>query len=224
MARTQEPQYESAIELQDAKGLTSLGIMSNETWHDDPKRLGIMLSRYKFVAKMLQDREHVLEVGCADAFGTRIVLQAVHRLTAIDFDSLFVEDVVNRMDESWPFECYEHDMLSGPVEGEFDAAFALDVLEHIAPEHEDTFIRNLCSPVNQKGVVIFGVPSLESQTYASPRSKAGHVNCKTGEQMAALGRKYFHNAFIFSMNDEVLHTGFFPMSQYLFLLGVGKRC
>ena len=45
-----------------------------------------MLSRYKFVAKMLAGLEHVLEIGCGDAFGTRIVTQAVKRVTGIDFD------------------------------------------------------------------------------------------------------------------------------------------
>ncbi|CCQ53625.1 hypothetical protein CWATWH8502_2077 [Crocosphaera watsonii WH 8502] len=68
-----------------------------------------------------------------------------------------------------------------------------------------------------------GMPSLESQAYASEGSKQGHVNCKTGKDLKALMLDYFHNVFMFSMNDEVVHTGFFPMSHYLFALGVGKK-
>ena len=45
------------------------------------------MSRYKFVAKMLEGYRSVLEVGCADAFGSRIVGQATGKLTAIDFDA-----------------------------------------------------------------------------------------------------------------------------------------
>ena len=60
------------------------------------------------------------------------------------------------------------------------------------------------------------MPSLESQKYASKESKQGHVNCKSGEQLRKTLNKYFWNTFIFSMNDEVVHTGYFPMSHYLF--------
>ena len=42
---------------------------------------------------MLSGRNHVLEVGCGDAFGTRIVQAEVGKLTAIDFDPVFIEDV-----------------------------------------------------------------------------------------------------------------------------------
>ena len=52
------------------------------------------------------------------------------------------------------------------------------------------------------------MPSLESQKYASKQSKEGHVNCKSGENLKKLLNKYFINNFVFSMNDEVVHTGF----------------
>ena len=57
-------------------------------------------------------------------------------------------------------------------------------------------------------MLIIGTPSLESQAYASPPSKAGHINCKSGDELKALLSSYFHNVFLFSMNDEVVHTGF----------------
>jgi hypothetical protein len=59
---------------------------------------------------------------------------------------------------------------------------------------------------------------LESQTYASEPSKIGHVNCQSGKDFKALLQKHFLHVYCFSMNDEVLHTGFFPMSHYLFVV------
>src|SRR5580704_51078 len=114
--------------------------MANESWNQDPKRTLFTLARYKFVARMLSGRKNVLEIGCADAFGTRIVQQAVSKVTATDFDPAFIADVKERMNPRWPFEALVHDMLSGPIAGPFDAAYALDVLEHIAPDREDDFI------------------------------------------------------------------------------------
>jgi SAM-dependent methyltransferase len=220
---TREPQYQNTIELRDKQGLTRFGLMSNQVWHDDPKRLTFVLARYKFVAKMLSGRNHVLEVGCADAFGTRIVLQEVNRLTAVDFDPVFVQDVLERMDERWQFKCHVHDMLEGPVPGEFDGVYALDVLEHILPEHEQQFVGNMARSLTEHGVLIIGMPSLQSQAYASPPSKAGHVNCKDYRDLRALMSQSFHNVFIFSMNDEVVHTGFPAMAHYLFALCCSKK-
>ncbi|MCI5632323.1 hypothetical protein [Helicobacter sp.] len=50
-----------------------------------------------------------------------------------------------------------------------------------------------------------------------------HVNCKSGEDFKEFCKKYFHHVFVFSMNDEVVHTGFYPMAHYLFALCVGVK-
>ncbi len=89
---TKELQYQVMLEYRASRGLETLGLMTSQAWFDDPKRLTFTLARYKFVAKMFSGRENVLEVGCADAFSTRIVVQEVGKLTAVDFDPLFVED------------------------------------------------------------------------------------------------------------------------------------
>ena len=230
---TREPQYQRSLDLAEQQGLATLGLMTNQAWADDPKHLLFTLARYKFVAKMLSGRKHALEVGCADAFGTRLVLQEVERVTATDFDPVFVNDVLQRMDPRWRFDCRTHDLLSGPFpvnnlgtnnqgtnnQGTFDAAYAMDVIEHIPAEDENRFVGNIVASLSEQGVLILGCPSLESQSHASPASKAGHVNCKTANGLRHLMQRFFHNVFIFSMNDEVVHTGFAPMAHYLIALG-----
>ncbi|MDO8289816.1 MAG: class I SAM-dependent methyltransferase [Parvibaculum sp.] len=212
---TKEPQYNMLFDVKRKHGVSRLGVMVNESWNQDPKRTVFTLVRYKFVSRLFEGREKVLEVGCADAFGTRIVQQTVGHVTAVDFDPLFIEDARERMDPHWPFDLAVHDMLAGPVSGTFDAIYALDVLEHIEPDLEHKFLANTVASLSPTGVAIFGMPSLESQAYASPQSKEGHVNCKTGKDLKATLEKYFHSVFIFSMNDEVVHTGFYPMAHYL---------
>jgi 2-polyprenyl-3-methyl-5-hydroxy-6-metoxy-1,4-benzoquinol methylase len=220
--QTKEEQYNLLFDVAEKHGISQMGLMINESWNQDPKRTLFTLARYKFVAKMLDGYQSVLEVGCADAFGTRLVQQTVGQVTAIDFDPIFIEDARDRSNPHWPISLAIHDMLSGPPPGEFDAIYSLDVLEHIQPAQEKLFVRNMISPLTKSGALIVGMPSLESQAYASPQSKAGHVNCKTGSALKALFQEYFDNVFLFSMNDEVVHTGYSPMAHYLIVLCCGK--
>lgn len=221
--KTKEAQYQVCVDAANERGFERLGLRSSESWHGDPKHLVFRLSRYKFVAKMLAGKNHVLEVGCGDAFGTRIVQAEVKKLSATDFDPLFIEDVVQRMVPDWQFDVHVHDLLDGPITGDYDAVFALDVLEHIDPAKEHIFLTNSFAPLGPNGVGIIGIPSLESQDYASPQSKEGHVNCKSAPDLKALMEEFFHNVFMFSMNDEVVHTGFHKMAHYIFAVGAGKR-
>ena len=84
-------------------------------------------------------------------------------------------------------------------------------------------MENLLASIPPEAPVIIGIPSLESQVYASPQSKAGHVNCKSGVDFKRDLEQYFHNVFVFSMNDEVVHTGYYPMAHYLLAVCCGKR-
>jgi len=218
-----EKQYQEPIRQIKERGCERLGLMTSWAYLDDPKRLAFTFSRYKFVAKMLSGRQHVLEVGCGDGFATRIVVQEVKAVTAVDFDQTFVDDVNARMSDRWAFSCIQHDILERPVPGRFDGAYSLDVLEHILVKQEHRFISNMIAPIEEQGVVIVGMPSLESQTYASSQSKEGHVNCKSQHELKQVMQRYFYNVFMFSMNDEVVHTGFHAMSHYNIALCCGKK-
>ncbi|MEK9569188.1 MAG: sugar nucleotide-binding protein [Paracoccaceae bacterium] len=211
---TKEGQYN---ELLEAKRI-SMGLMSGHAYLDDPKRLTFTLSRYKFVSKMFSGLNKVVEIGCADAFGTPIVSAEVNELVACDFDQVFIEDVKKTHPYNKSITFFKHDMLAQPFETVFDGAFALDVLEHIEKTNEDVFMVNIRKSLSANGVCIIGMPSTESQVYASKLSKLGHVNCKKGPELKTFLMRHFERVFVFSMNDEVVHTGYTPMSQYLLAL------
>lgn len=223
LSRTREPQYQECLDAVEERGFERMGLRSSQSWHDDPKHLLFRLSRYKFVGKMMSGADKVLEIGCGDAFGTRLVQQEVKSLEATDFDPVFVEDVKARMVDRWRFNVFVHDLLDGPIPGSYDGVYALDVLEHISQQHEQIFLANAFAPLTQNGVAIIGMPSLESQVYASPTSKAGHVNCKSMPELKKLMQGFFSNVFMFSMNDEVVHTGYHKMAHYIFAVGCSRK-
>lgn len=196
-----------------------LGEYNTSGLFGDAKRLGFLFARYKFAAKMLHGSKRVLEIGCQEGLGTLIVAQVAGQVVATDFYKPHVESCLRRYAKfETNIEFRGHDILDGPVAGEFDGALSLDVFEHIDPKLEDVYLANVAASLNPHGVFVLGTPSLESQTYASPASKAGHINCKSGEDLRAVCSKHFHQVFMFGMNDEVLHTGFLPMSHYLLAL------
>ncbi|MEG3618336.1 class I SAM-dependent methyltransferase [Magnetovibrio sp. PR-2] len=209
---------------QDPNEKIDLGPSASVTFKNDPKMLLFTLSRYKFVAKMLRGARNVLEIGCQEGIGARLVAKDVGSYTGIDFFTPYIDECQSgsptTIDNA---QFLAHDILDGPVAGEFDAAFCIDVIEHIANEDEPAFLKNVLSSLTEHGTMIVGAPTLESQQYASAGSKMGHINCKSGEQFQNDMDAYFHNTFLFGMNDEVIHTGYNPMCQYHFLICTGPK-
>ena len=196
------------------KKLIKLGNITSEDFINDPKRLGITLSRYKFVGKMFEGFNSVLEVGAGDGFKSislknsfrSLTLTDINKNKKISFDKNYKLKNIN-------FEI--NNFINKPLKKKFDGIFALDVLEHIEKKNEKKFILNLKKSLKEDGSLIIGMPSLQSQKYASRLAKKEHVNCKTKKQLQNFLKKYFKCVYMFSMNDEVLHTGFDDLSHYI---------
>lgn len=189
---------------------TEFGSNLGFLWETDPRMIGIRLARYKFVAKMLAGARRVLEVGAGDGALSRIVEYVVGTLNRCDL-------------EPQGSGIEQLDLTREAPAGKYDAIYALDVLEHVAAAEQDAFLGNLRSALSPFGTCIIGMPSLESQQYASDISRRGHVNCKTEAALRELMLKHFRNVYLFGMNDETLHTGFGPMCHYRLALATGAR-
>jgi len=218
MTSTKEIQYNDLLDDNQLNGEVKLGLTSGHTYRHDPRRLTFLLSRYKFVSKMFDGYKNVLEVGCGDGFGGTLVADTVNHLTGMDFDPLFIDNATMLRTEVDNRSFIVHDILEASLIQKYDGAYSLDVLEHISKRDENTYMKNILDSLESNGTLIIGMPSLESQRYASPQSRIGHINCKSGDELKAFCKNYFHNVFIFSMNDEVVHTGFSPMAHYLLAL------
>jgi len=216
-----EPQVRLQInEYKTRKGV-ALGPYTSYIWRHDPKHLLFLLARYKFCSKMLAGKNNVLEVGCGDSFGTAIVLQTVKKVHGIDIEPLIIEDNIQRTEYGDRCSYEVLDITSSSPAAGFDGAFALDVIEHIPESSEERFMSNIANSLTSDAVCIIGTPNITAKQYASSGSAASHINLKSGESLKQLMNPYFENVIIFSMNDEITHTGFYPMAHYL--LGVGTN-
>lgn len=206
-----------------------LGPRASFSMINDPKHLLFRLARYKFCAKMLQRKSSVLEIGCGDAFGSPLVAQVVDCLLCVDIEPYLIEgnrerfkDYQDRFNAFQNIEFRTMDMISKMPDRTFDAAFAIDLWEHLQPEEEE-ILGNICRCLSQDGMLIIGTPNIESDKYSSESSPSPHINLKSHITLRQMLDRHFANSLIFSMNDEVVHTGFYPMAHYLFGIGVGKK-
>ena len=206
------------VRLKWVHGQAGCGVVTQNTFH-------LCLARYKLCAKLLDGKNTALEVGCGDAFGLPIMLQAVDYIHCIDFEPIVIDEIKSIFDKEILKLCSFSvvDYTKEYIDEKFEAAYSLDVIEHIPKDLEQIFMENICKSLHKDGVCILGTPNIEASRFANPQSMEGHINLKSAITLKSLMKKYFNNVFIFSMNDEVVHTGYYGMAHFLFALGVGKK-
>ncbi len=221
---SQKESFEQATIEQFGTQQIKLGPWTSYSLLEDPKHMAFVLSRYKFVAKMLRQNGRTLEVGCGDGFGAPIVKQHSSEYIGVDVDQRLINDNNERLSskiENMNFVL--QDITQSHELGKFDTVFNIDVLEHLDADKEEDFLTNSINCLKDDGIYICGTPSAYSADYASEVSRIQHINLKTGPEKKKLFERYFEYVWIFSMNDEVVHTGFQPMAHYLFALCASKR-
>lgn len=216
--------YHEGSDFQFAHPEIPLGAPSSYSLAHDAKHLAFVLSRYKFCAKMLEGKKRVMEVGSGDGIGLPIVAQSVGHLYCVDWDERHVESIRRRLLPYFKNVSIQHlDVNQKFPDLQVDAAYSVDVLEHVDRRKEKKFFENIIRCLTPDGVLITGTPNLAAAKYASPCSAVQHINLKSMKSLRQLMEKYFKNVFMFGMNDEVLHTGYGPMSHYIWSVAVGKK-
>ena len=170
---------------------------------------------------MAKKAETVLEMGCGEGIGAPILAENRKSYVGIDYDAPQIE-TANQIFQEEKYRFISGDFFDNKI-GEFDLVVSLDVIEHIYQKYEETYVKALCQNLNEDGIVVIGTPNETTTPYASKLSREAHVNMYSQERLRALLSKYFHNVFCFGMNDEVVHTGFAKMAQYLICVACNRR-
>lgn len=202
----------------------SLGPLTSYSLLKDPKHMSFVLARYKFVAKMLEGKGDVLEVGAGDGFGLPIVAQSVTTVHCVDWEPKLVESNRERITAYLKNVSFDVcDMTKGSPNRKFDAVYTIDVIEHLEPKTEKAFFENLIGSLRPKGIIITGTPNVTAESYASYESRVQHINLKSMRELRELHERYFDYVFMFGQNDEVVHTGYGPMCHYIWAVAAGLK-
>ena len=218
-----ERAYREGTDYQFDQGELQLGPWTSYSLVHDPKHMAFVLARYKFCAKMLDGKKQVLEVGSGDGFGLPIVAQHVGHVYCLDWDTRLLEGNARRLRHVKNVSYVHIDLNRQSPDIQADAAYSIDVIEHLEPEKEARFIENVVRCLTPDGVMITGTVNVTASPYASPRSQVQHINLKSSQSLRALMERHFENVFMFGMNDEVIHTGYAPMCQYIWSVAAGKK-
>lgn len=188
---------------------------------NDPKRLGFVLARYRFAAEMTGPGKHVLELGCSEGLGGLLLAEHAQSYTGIDLDVEAVQAARHNL--APPRFTFHTGNFLGARLGQFDSVVSIDVIEHIEPPREHEFFETCYHNLNDDGICIIGTPNITASAYASAVSQAGHVNLFDGQRLRSTLLRYFHNVFLFGLNDEMVHTGYINMAHFLLAVGAYKR-
>jgi 2-polyprenyl-3-methyl-5-hydroxy-6-metoxy-1,4-benzoquinol methylase len=223
----QEEAYKEGTKDQFVEGI-KLGSWTSYSLLNDPKHMCFVLSRYKFVSRMLEGKRDILEVGAGDGFGVPIVAKEAKYILAIDPERRLIESNKERLKAIGNIEFKVHDMSTSSLYVDtgytkFDGAYSIDVIEHLDKSKEDKFMYNIANSLKYNGIYVMGTPNLSASMYASKVSEVQHINLKDYKSLKNLMSRFYENVLMFSMNDEVVHTGYSNMAHYLFAVGVGVK-
>ncbi len=222
--------WENVVAILSGQSL-ELGPVTTDRYLGDAKRLCFFLSRYKFAAKMLRRARRIADIGCGDGIGTVTFLSDTSaNVIGVDFDAPQIDyanktlvKALRRMDpdraKRISFECVDI-VRHGGLTPRCDGLVSMDVIEHIAPAEEQAFLEACCDTLDDYGVAVIGTPNDYASPYASRHSQVGHINMFTPERLQDVLERQFSRVFMFSMNDEVVHTGFDKLAHYLMAVAV----
>ena len=122
----------------------------------------------------------------------------------------------NDLKENLPLAKYNWDSMT-----KINLITLIDFIEHFN-KSQGSLILSKCSKLleGKGGTLIVGTPSVYSSKFRSKRSRIQHIHEYDGMELKDLCSKYFNRTFLFSMNDEVVHTGFYKLAWFNFVVCV----
>lgn len=210
---------------QKESGIT-LGPHSSYQWNNSRRHLIFTAARYKFAMKMIgnlyePDKKEILDLGCSDGFGTYYLAEFAKSVLGVDFDEEAIASAKDNF-RGGEIEFKQENFLNKKY-GEFDGVVSFDVLEHIYPENEENYMRTVLDNLRSDGTFVAGTPSLETQQYSKENVAGAHVNVYKGEDFYMMLKRYFNNVYLFTQNDEIIHTGHLRMANYLIAVCSNKK-
>ena len=191
-------------------------------FQENALRLLIRLARYKAIAKQLGPEDEVIEIGSGSGVGAMFLAQHCRSVLGLDLKEHEVKEArgINRR-SNVRFEV--GDFFDLPEEAAFDAIVNLDVIEHLPEAQGECLVERTARHLRDTGMLVLGTPSIHSYPHQSPLSQAAHVRCYDLDELTAMVGRHYGRVLRFSMNDELVHTGFSKLAWFYLLFAFCPR-
>lgn len=169
-----------------------------QTWYDRfiYERLAFA---YRYAAGLLGPADRVLEIGCADGYGSKVLAAAAGSVTGIDNSAEAVDCARARHGGgNLAFQVCRGEELPFP-EASFDKVVAFHVIEHI--EADEAFVAGLARALRPGGALILSTPNRRHRL--KPGEKPWfkyHVREYGRDDLAALLGRHFSGTDIKFIN------------------------
>lgn len=195
------------------------GKMGDQKWMlENPLMTTIKFSRFKFVSKLISKKDTLLDIGCGQGLSSIFFSDYCKYVYGVDL----LSDFLNHDRKNIKFIKKDiFNLKKNNFKHNIDLITLIDFIEHFN-KSQGSLILNKCSKLLKKkgGTLIVGSPSVYSSKYRSKRSKIQHIHEYDGMELKDLCSKYFNRTFLFSMNDELVHTGFYKLAWFNFVICV----
>ncbi len=189
----------------------------------NPLMATVKLSRYKFVSKMLDKNDEILDIGCGGGISTFYFSQFCKSATGIDNDKKRIKEWNEYKSKKVKFIRKDAEDLE-TIDTSANCIINLDFIEHISKKDGIKFIQNckiFLDRQKNKGknkMLIIGTPSFYSKKYRAKHNLKHHKHEYKPDELNTICKKYFSRTLKFTMNDELVHTGFDKLGWYFFLI------
>ncbi len=195
------------------------GKMGDQKWMlENPLMTTIKLSRFKFASKLISKKDTLLDIGCGQGLSSIFFSDYCKYVYGVDLlsDFLYHDRKNIKFIKKNIFQLKKNNFKH-----KINLITLIDFIEHFN-KSQGSLILNKCSNLLERkgGTLIVGTPSVYSSKYRSKRSRIQHIHEYDGMELKDLCSKYFNRTFLFSMNDELVHTGFYKLAWFNFVVCV----
>ena len=126
------------------------------------------LGRYFLASDILKNYSNVLDVACADGYGTKILSQNVVNVIGVDRNKKYL-NVAQKKYNSNNIEYKCIDLDSDSINGSYDGIVCFETLEHL--KYPDNFLKNLYDILDENGIIIMSIPNSKYEIIENGQNK-----------------------------------------------------
>ena len=126
------------------------------------------LARYYFASDILQKCHKVLDVACADGYGTKILSQSIVNVFGVDRNEKYLNVAKTKFNaNNIKYECV--DLNLDTINGSYDGIVCFETLEHL--KNPDAVLKNLYDILDSNGIMILSIPNSKYEIIENGQNK-----------------------------------------------------